>query len=100
MRKGRFAGLSESGPQAAVPLALGQLLLFDFRAPVGDEQACVAADRLRSLAVSLPSLAASHLLWCLFVLGAVWFEGGGLSPVALPFAGVLLLDAGLWWGLR
>ena len=99
MRRGRFAGLSAHGPPEAGPLPLGELLLFDLTAPLADERASILAERLRSLAVSIPSLAASHLLWCLFVLGAVYGETGGLSLVALPFAAVLLLDAGLWWAL-
>ncbi len=102
MRQGRFSGLSDGGETAARPPRLAELLLFDFRVPAGEDDARLAAERARALRVSLPFLAASHLLWCGVLLFSLFRHGASaeLAWLCLPLAGVLLVDAGLWPILR
>jgi diguanylate cyclase (GGDEF)-like protein len=100
MREGRFAGLRDPGPEAVVPLRLSELLLFDFRPAASEDHARVAAERARTLAVSVPFLTASHILWGLTLLAVIIIRGEGLSWVSLPLAAIVALDAGLWAMLR
>ncbi|HEY7810219.1 MAG TPA: EAL domain-containing protein [Allosphingosinicella sp.] len=93
MRRGRFADLHEESPGAA-PLRLRELLAFDFRAPESEDHARIAADRTRSLIVSVPFLATSHALWAVALLATLLVSGHGGLLVAAPFAALLLLDAG------
>ncbi len=100
MREGRFAGLRDPSPEAVVPLRLSELLLFDFRPAASEDHARVAAERARTLAVSVPFLTASHILWGVTLLAVIMIEGDGFSLVAMPLAGILAMDAGLWRLLR
>jgi diguanylate cyclase (GGDEF)-like protein len=102
MRKGRFAGLSDSSRGAVTPPALADLLLFDFRAAEDEDDERVAAERVRALAVSIPYLAASHGLWAIVLLFALARQGigSGLLPVGLPLAAAFLIDLGLCRLLR
>src|SRR5687767_13048984 len=102
MRKGRFSGLSDARIGAVSPPALIDLLLFDFRAPEDEDDERVAAERARTLGVSMPYLAASHGLWAAILLVALAGEGIALDPlrILLPLAVVLLVDAGLCLLLR
>ena len=94
MRKGRFAGLSDGSRIAVTPPALADLLLFDFRAAEDEDDSRLAAERLRSLAVSLPYLAASHGLWASVLLYALSgrMPAAGLVQVGLPLAAAFLID--------
>jgi diguanylate cyclase (GGDEF)-like protein len=101
MRKGRFAGLGDTSHATARPLALADLLAFDFRPAVGEEDERVAVERVRSLGVSIPFLAASHALWGIILLVAL--PRGAHADVAglwLPLAGALLIDLALCWLLK
>ncbi len=102
MRKGRFAGLSEGSRIAVAPPALADLLLFDFRPAEDEDDERLAAERMRSLAVSLPYLAASHGLWAAVLLDALYgrLPAAGMLPVGLSLAAALLIDLALCRLLR
>ncbi|MFL6858397.1 MAG: EAL domain-containing protein [Allosphingosinicella sp.] len=94
MRRGRFSGVGESGAESR--LSLAALLALDFRlgADAGDER--LAASRARMLAVAIPVVAASHLLWGAVLLGALWRAGAPWLAVAGLLAALVLLDLGLY----
>lgn len=71
MRRGRFAGLNEDSTEVAA-LGLRDLLLFDLAAPATEEQAKIGADRGRALAVSIPFVAGSHLVWTAVLLAILF----------------------------
>src|SRR5688500_7607926 len=102
MRKGRFSGLSDARHGAVSPPAVLDLLLFDFRAAEDEDDERVAAERSRTLGVSMPFLAASHGLWATVLLAGLAGEGIGLDPagILLPLAAVLLIDVLLCLLLR
>ena len=102
MRKGRFSGLSDARRAAISPPALLDLLLFDFRAAEDEDDERVAAERARSLSISMPFLAASHALWAAVLVAGLLREGVPLDPLGLiaPLAAVLLVDLGLCLLLR
>ena len=91
MRKGRFSGYEDTSPEAVRPLGLAALLGFDFRRP-DPADAPIVAERAGTFAAAVPVMAVSHLLWSLVVVHAA---GPSLS-LALPLAGVLLIDLALW----
>jgi len=97
MRQGRFAGLSDNGPGAVRPLSLGSLLSLDFRRPEDEDGERVAVERLRSLGISMPFLAASHMLWSIVLLFALPREAALLPGIVLPLVAVLAIDLGLCW---
>jgi PAS domain-containing protein len=101
MRKGRFAGLSDKGAASVRPPSLAQLLSFDFRPPADEDDERVAAERARALELALPLLAGADFLWSAVLLASL----SSVAPSALPAvasvaAALLLLDVGLWLGLR
>ena len=96
MRKGRFAGLGEAEGEASRPLGLAELLLFDFRTPLSSEGANVAGDRARGVAVSIPFLIGSHLLWIALLIGTFLLERRHLGLLPAPLCAVILADLGLW----
>src|SRR5687767_13562981 len=91
MRQGRFAGLGAAGHGAVTPPGVADLFLFDFRACEDEEGERVAAERARSLALSVPFLAVSHLLWAIVLLLAIVREGLEVDWAATgaPLAGAL-----------
>jgi diguanylate cyclase (GGDEF)-like protein len=99
MRRGRFASFSEGSDEVAA-LSLRDLLLFDLLAPQSEEQAKIGVDRGRALAVSIPFLAGSHVLWSAVLLATLFFTPAGSLLVAAPLAGILLLDIALWRAMR
>jgi diguanylate cyclase (GGDEF)-like protein len=99
MRKGRFSRLEPEGGADVAPLSSRALLLFDFRAPSSETDSRVAQERCRSVEVSVPFLAGSHLLWGGLFLGAMAGQPG-TALVAAPVAAILLLDFLLWRLLR
>ena len=99
MRRGRFAGLQGESPVAA-SLRLRDLLLFDLRPPASEDQAKIAAERGRALAVSVPFLAASHAVWAVTLLAVLAFSDPSGLAAAVPLGAVLLLDLGLLRLLR
>ena len=99
MRQGRFAGLGAAGHGAVIPPGLADLFLLDFRACEDEEGERVAAERARSLALSVPFLAVSHLLWAIVLVMAIVSERLDVDWVAVgaPLAGALAIDAILCW---
>jgi diguanylate cyclase (GGDEF)-like protein/PAS domain S-box-containing protein len=99
MRQGRFAGLGAAGHGAVLPPGIADLFLLDFRACEDEEGERVAAERARSLALSVPFLAVSHLLWIIVLVLAIVREGLEVDWVAAgaPLAGALAVDAFLCW---
>jgi len=99
MRKGRFAGLSDRAQEAVTPPELAELLLFDFTPAAVEDDARAAAERARTVQLSLPLLTGSHLLWAGVLLGTL-----GAAAPAVPVAGLLslllLLDGLLWFALK
>jgi diguanylate cyclase (GGDEF)-like protein len=96
MRKGRFSRVNAAPDAAGEAPSLAALLAFDFRAPASEDDGRIAGDRARSLAVALPLLAASHLLWGGLLFYGLWHAGAALSPGLAGLIGaVLALDAGL-----
>ena len=98
MRKGRFASVSDSGPEAVTPLSVRALLLFDFLKAEDADDERVANERVRSLAHSATFLFAAHLVCgaVLVLVAATAGEREHIVRLALPLLGVLLLDVGLW----
>jgi diguanylate cyclase (GGDEF)-like protein len=99
MRKGRFAGLSDRGQEPVTPPGIAELLLFDFAPPLDVDDERAARERARTVRLSLPLLAGSHLLWSLVLLAGT-ASAGVTGPVAAPLAAVLLLDGLLWFALK
>ena len=99
MRQGRFAGLGAAGQGTVVPPRIKDLFLLDFRACEDEESERVAAERAGSLALSVPFLALSHLLWAIILLFAILREGLVVdwASVGAPVGGALILDAYLCW---
>src|SRR3954468_8901449 len=98
MRKGRFAGLSDRGQGPVTPPALAELLAFDF-VPAADEHDDRAArERARTVALSLPLLGGSHLLWSAVLLANV--TAARFPAIAALLAAILFLDGLLWVALR
>jgi diguanylate cyclase (GGDEF)-like protein/PAS domain S-box-containing protein len=98
MRTGRFPELADS---AALTLPLRRLLAIDFLRPVDEEDAPIAAERARSLALSLPLLTAAHLLWCALLALAVLADRRTLPLApALLACGLTGLDLALLRLLR
>jgi diguanylate cyclase (GGDEF)-like protein/PAS domain S-box-containing protein len=102
MRQGRFAGLGAAGHGADASPPLADLFLFDLRASESEEDERVAAERARSLDVSLLFLAASHALWAGALLFALIRQGASAdwTAIGLPLAMILVIDIGLWRLLR
>ncbi len=98
MRKGRFAGLSDSRSETVKPLSIGDLLLFDFLAADDRYNERIAFERARSLAYSAPFLTVTHLVCGLVLIAAAFIEqgAGGLRFLVPPLAALLLLDVRLW----
>jgi diguanylate cyclase (GGDEF)-like protein len=96
MRKGRFAGLSDRGQEPATPPGLAELLLFDFALPADADDERAALERARTIQLSLPLMAGSHLLWSAVVAAATPANGA----VAVFLSAILLLDGLLWFGFR
>jgi diguanylate cyclase (GGDEF)-like protein len=101
MRKGRFSRVNAGAAEGGEAPSLAALLAFDFRAPASEDDGRIAGDRARSLAVALPLLAASHLLWSGLLGYGLWRAGAALSPAVIALLGALfVLDAGLILGSR
>jgi diguanylate cyclase (GGDEF)-like protein len=93
MRQGRFPGLDGG---AVAPMPLRRLLAVDFHRSDDEDDAPVAAERARTLAVALPLLAAAHLLWCGLLVFAFLADQRPVPVTALWLAaGLLGLDFGL-----
>jgi diguanylate cyclase (GGDEF)-like protein len=97
MRKGRFAGLSDKGQEPVTPPGLAELLLFDFAPARTEDDERAACERARTIQLSLPLLAGSHLLWSVVLLGSL--ASGRPGPIAALLAAILLLDGLLWFVL-
>jgi diguanylate cyclase (GGDEF)-like protein len=95
MRKGRFAGLSDRGQEPVTPPGLAELLLFDFAPAADEEDERAARERARTVELSLPLLAGSHLLWIAVLLGTL-----GMSAPVAALATIVVLDGLLWFALR
>jgi diguanylate cyclase (GGDEF)-like protein/PAS domain S-box-containing protein len=102
MRKGRFAGLSDKGQEAATPPELAELLLFDFTPAADEDDDRAARERARAVQLSLPLLAGSHALWSAVLVGGLATSGAtsGLAGLAALLIVILLLDGSLWFGLK
>jgi len=102
MRKGRFAGLSDRGQEPVTPPEIAELLLFDFTPAAGEDDERAARERARTILVSLPILAGSHLLWSAVLVGGLVAADAtaDLGLIAALLAAILLLDLLLWLGLR
>jgi diguanylate cyclase (GGDEF)-like protein len=102
MRKGRFAGLSGRGREPATAPGLAELLLFDFTPAADEDSERAALDRARTVQLSLPLLAGSHLLWSLVLLAEIATAGAAaqILRIAILLAGILLLDGLLWFVLK
>jgi diguanylate cyclase (GGDEF)-like protein len=102
MRKGRFAGLSDRGQEPVTPPEIAELLLFDFTPALDEDDERAAAERARTILLSLPLLAGSHLLWSAVLVGGLAAAGAtsGLALLAGLLLAILLLDLTLWLGLR
>ncbi|HET9641180.1 MAG TPA: EAL domain-containing protein [Allosphingosinicella sp.] len=102
MRKGRFAGLSDRGQEPVTPPELAELLLFDFTPAADEDDERAARERARTILLSLPLLAGSHLLWSAVLVGGLAAAGAtaGLALLAAPLLAILLLDLMLWLALR
>jgi diguanylate cyclase (GGDEF)-like protein/PAS domain S-box-containing protein len=102
MRKGRFAGLSDKGPEAVTPPELAELLLFDFTPAANEDDHRAAHERARTVQLSLPLLAGSHALWSAVLVGGLAASGAtaGLAGLTGLLLAILLLDGGLWLALR
>ena len=99
MRKGRFAGLSDRGQEPVTPPRLADLLTFDFAPATGEEDERAARGRARTIQLSLPLLAGSHLLWSAVLLASL-AAAAPPGPIAAVLAGILLLDGLLWFVLK
>ncbi|HEY0130342.1 MAG TPA: EAL domain-containing protein [Allosphingosinicella sp.] len=101
MRKGRFAGLSDKGPEAVTAPELAELLLFDFTPAADEDDHRAARERARTVQLSLPLLAGSHALWSAVLIGGLAASGAtsGLAGLAGLLLAILLLDGALWLGL-
>jgi len=102
MRKGRFAGLSDRGQEPVTPPEIAELLLFDFMPAADEDDDRAARERARTVELSLPLLAGSHLLWSAVLVGGLAAMGAmaGIAPVAGLLLGILVLDGLLWFGLK
>lgn len=100
MRKLRFSGLGDGGPDR--PLSLPALFSFDFRASTDAAGEAVASERARAVTVAVPLLASCHLVWSAILVHGLWAAGAGLAeaPILVPLGAVLSLDLALWLGLR
>ncbi|HEU0097810.1 MAG TPA: EAL domain-containing protein [Allosphingosinicella sp.] len=94
--------MSDRGQEPVTPPELAELVLFDFTPAADEDDDRAARERARSLVVSLPLLAGSHLLWSAVVVGGLAAAGatGGLAVLAGLFLAILLLDLALWAALR
>jgi len=101
MRKGRFAGLSGRGQEPVTPPDLAELLLFDFTPAADEDDDRAARGRARTVQLSLPLLAGSHLLWSAVLIGGLAASGAtsGLAGLTGLLLAILLLDGLLWFGL-
>jgi diguanylate cyclase (GGDEF)-like protein/PAS domain S-box-containing protein len=95
MRKSRFAGVSDDSLEAVRPLSLVETMRFDFESTPEEDDERMARERIRSVIVSLPFLALSHLAWGAALLFALHSAGATLVPVALLLGGILSVDLGL-----
>jgi diguanylate cyclase (GGDEF)-like protein len=102
MRKGRFAGLSDRGQEPVTPPELAELMLFDFTPAADEDDDRAARERARTILLSLPLLAGSHLLWGAVLVGGLASAGAtaGLVLLAGLLLAILLLDLALWQALR
>jgi diguanylate cyclase (GGDEF)-like protein len=102
MRKGRFGGLSDRGQEPVTPPELAELLLFDFTPAADEDDDRAARERAHALQLSLPLLAASHLLWGAVLVGGLAASGTttGLAGLGGLVLAILLLDGSLWLGLK
>jgi diguanylate cyclase (GGDEF)-like protein len=101
MRKGRFAGLSDRGQEPVTPPEIAELLLFDFTPAADEDDDRAARERARTILVSLPLLAGSHLLWSAVLIGGLVAAGAAdLALLAGLLLAILLLDLMLWLGLQ
>jgi diguanylate cyclase (GGDEF)-like protein len=91
--------LIDASAEPARPVAPADSLLFDLRAPAGDDDAAIAADRAAPIEGSVPFVAASHLVWGAILLTVL--QGAlDLGPLWLALAGIAAADLGLWFLLR
>ncbi|HYE28208.1 MAG TPA: EAL domain-containing protein [Allosphingosinicella sp.] len=81
-----------------MPPRLAELLLFDFVPTADEDDERAARERARTVQLSLPLLAGSHLLWSAVLLGAV--AAARTAPAAAVLAAILLLDGLLWLALK
>jgi diguanylate cyclase (GGDEF)-like protein len=102
MRKGRFAGLSDRGHEPVSPPELADLLLFDFTPAASEDDERAAAERARTIHLSLPLLTGSHLLWSAVLTGGLAAAGAShaLASVSGLLLTILLLDVMLWVALK
>jgi len=102
MRKGRFAGLSDRGQEPVTPPEIAELLLFDFTPAADEDDDRAARERARTIFLSLPLLAGSHLLWGAVLVGGLAAAGvtAGLALLVGLFLAILFLDLTLWLALR
>jgi diguanylate cyclase (GGDEF)-like protein len=98
MRRGRFAGLSDRGQAPVTPPDFAELMLFDLSPAADENDARAALERARTIELSLPLLAGSHLLWSVVLLASV--GAGPFLMIAALLGGVLLLDGLLWFALK
>jgi diguanylate cyclase (GGDEF)-like protein len=102
MRKGRFAGLSDRGQEPVTPPGIAELLRFDFTPPANEDDESAARERARTIELSLPLLAGSHLLWSAVLVGGLAADGqsAGIGALAALLLAVLLGDGLLWFALK
>jgi diguanylate cyclase (GGDEF)-like protein len=98
MRKGRFASLRNTRPDAVEPLSVGALLRFDFIAAEEGQDERVGIERVRTLTHSAMFLILIHALCgSLLLLAALKLDQyDTLLPLGAPIAVLLLLDFGFW----
>ncbi|TFI59023.1 EAL domain-containing protein [Sphingomonas parva] len=88
--------MSDAGSEASTRLGFGTLLSFDVAAPASSQDRKVAADRADGVAVSVPFLIGSHLLWVALLVGTFLIEGRPLGLLPAPLGGLVLADLCLW----
>ncbi|HYJ83426.1 MAG TPA: EAL domain-containing protein [Allosphingosinicella sp.] len=94
--------MSDRGQEPVTPPELGELLLFDFIPAADEDDDRAACERARTILLSLPLLAGSHLLWSGVLVGGLAAAGAtaGLALLTGLLLAILLLDLGLWLVLR
>ncbi|HLL30126.1 MAG TPA: EAL domain-containing protein [Allosphingosinicella sp.] len=94
--------MSDRGQEPVTPPEIAELLLFDFMPAADEDDDRAARERARTVELSLPLLAGSHLLWSAVLVGGLAAMGAmaGIAPVAGLLLGILVLDGLLWFGLK